>query len=267
MLSLWGRAARNRASRNIRRCPTIGETPPPAFLSVQIVRADLLAREPLEEINVTRKAARPEIRMPLSSDEGRAAVRLARETLESHVRGGSRERGVRRSGALAEKRGVFVTLNTLEGGTKQLRGCIGYPEPIKPLWEAVQDVTIYASEDPRFPFPVRGEELDSIVVEVSVLTLPQEVHASRRQELPSKIRLGVDGLIISTSFTSGLFLPQVATEQGWDQETFMSEACGKAGLPFDSWLRDDTKVQTFQAEVFAEVSPRGDVVRLETPVA
>jgi len=204
--------------------------------------------------------------MPLSLDEGRAAVKLARETLESHVRGIPAGRAPRPSGVLAEKRGVFVTLNTLEGGARQLRGCIGYPEPIKPLWEAVQDVTIYASEDPRFPFPVTREELEKIVVEVSILTLPQEVRAPRRQDLPSKIRLGIDGLIVSNSFTSGLFLPQVATEQGWDQETFLSEACGKANLPFDSWLKKDTKVQTFQAEVFEEASPGGEVMRVDTAV-
>ncbi|HXW94730.1 MAG TPA: TIGR00296 family protein [Nitrososphaerales archaeon] len=202
----------------------------------------------------------------MTLDEGRAAVKLARETLESHVRGTPRGRAPRPLGVLAEKRGVFVTLNTVEGGAKQLRGCIGYPEPIKPLWEAVQDVTVYASEDPRFPSPVMQEELGSIEVEVSVLTLPQEIRATRRQDLPSKIRLGVDGLIVSNSFTSGLFLPQVATEQGWDQETFLSEACGKANLPFDSWLREDTKVQTFQAEVFAESSPGGEVVQIDTTV-
>jgi uncharacterized protein (TIGR00296 family) len=203
----------------------------------------------------------------MSLDDGRAAVKLARETLEFHVRGKSRGSVLRPPGVLAEKRGVFVTLNTLEGGSRQLRGCIGYPEPIKPLSEAISDVTVYASEDPRFPFPVTREELDKVVVEVSVLTVPREIRASRRQDLPSRIRLGIDGLVISNSFTSGLFLPQVATEQGWDQETFLSEACGKAGLPFDSWLKEDTKVQTFQAEVFTEVSPRGEVVRVDTSVA
>ncbi|HYA55716.1 MAG TPA: TIGR00296 family protein [Nitrososphaerales archaeon] len=202
--------------------------------------------------------------MALSLDEGRAAVRLARRTLESHVRGTAHRPGPRPSGVLSENRGVFVTLNLLVGDARELRGCIGYPEPIKPLWEAVQDVTVYASEDPRFPHPVSQEELDGIVVEVSVLTLPQEIRALRRQDLPSKIRLGVDGLVVSNSFTSGLFLPQVATEQGWDQETFLSEACGKAGLPFDSWLKEDTKVEVFQAEVFAETSPAGEVVQIDT---
>ena len=202
----------------------------------------------------------------MSLDDGGAAVRLARGTLESHVRRMPHRPGPRPSGVLVEKRGVFVTLNVVEGESKQLRGCIGYPEPIKPLWEAIQDVTVYASEDPRFPIPVTREELDRIVVEVSILTLPQEIRASQRRDLPSRVRLGVDGLIVSNSFTSGLFLPQVATEQGWDQETFLSEACGKAGLPYDSWLREDTKVQTFQAEVFAEVSPRGEVERVDTMV-
>ena len=190
-------------------------------------------------------------------------MKLAREALEEHVRGRPKPR-TPLSGVLAEKRGVFVTLNTLERGAKELRGCIGYPQPIKPLGEAIRDVSIYAAEDPRFPFPVRPEELDRIVVEVRVLTLPQEIHAPRRKDLPSKIRLGVDGLVISNSFTSGLFLPQVATEQGWDQETYLSEACGKAGLPFDAWLQEGTRVEVFQAEVFAEKSPRGEPARVDT---
>jgi uncharacterized protein (TIGR00296 family) len=190
-------------------------------------------------------------------------VRLARETLDAHVLRTRRAPRAKASGVLLEKRGVFVTLNTLEEGAPQLRGCIGYPEPIKPLAEAIQDVTVYASEDPRFPHPVTADELDEIVVEVSVLTLPRDLQAPSRRDLPAKIRLGVDGLIVSNSFTSGLFLPQVSTEQGWDQETFLSEACGKAGLPFDAWLDEGTKVQVFQAEIFAESSPRGDVVRVD----
>ena len=97
---------------------------------------------------------------------------------------------------------------------------------------------------------------------MSVLTLPSDLRAPVRRDLPTKIRLGVDGLIISNAFTSGLFLPQVSTEQGWDQETFIAEACGKAGLPFDAWLHEGTRVQVFQAEIFAEKSPRGEVVRV-----
>ena len=192
--------------------------------------------------------------MPLTRSEGSQAVRLARETLEAHVHG-------RRVAGHGELSGVFGRLNSLEGVARSLRGCIGYPEPIKPLAEAIRDVTIYASEDPRFPHPVLPEELDHVVVEVSVLTLPTALRAGKRTDLPSMIRLGVDGIIISNSFTSGLFLPQVAVEQGWDQETFITEACGKAGLPSDAWLDKETDVKTFQAEIFAEKEPRGKVER------
>jgi len=200
--------------------------------------------------------------MPLSKQEGESAVWLARQTLDSHVTGKGRP-PPRLSGVFLEKRGVFVTLNTVEGGAQELRGCIGYPEPIKPLGEAIKDVTVYASEDPRFPHQVTADELDRIVVEVSVLTLPSDLHAPTRRDLPSKIRLGIDGLIISNAFTSGLFLPQVSTEQGWDQETYIAEACGKAGLPYDAWLSEGTRVQVFQAEIFAEKSPYGEVVRVD----
>ena len=201
--------------------------------------------------------------MPLTSDDGRSAVLLARATLEAHVLGKGTAGARSLPAVFDEKRGVFVTLNKLESGAKSLRGCIGYSEPVKPLGEAIEDVTVYASEDPRFPFPVLPEELDSIVVEVSVLTLPQELKAAKRKDLPSMVRLGVDGIIVSNGVRSGLFLPQVATEQGWDQETYLSEACIKAGLPPDSWLDAGTTVEVFQAEIFGEATPRGEVARAE----
>ncbi|MDG6910248.1 MAG: TIGR00296 family protein [Nitrososphaerota archaeon] len=201
--------------------------------------------------------------MPLTLAEGKEAVLLAREVVEDHVRGRRPGRARNLPPVFSEKRGVFVTLNTLQHGAKYLRGCIGYSEPIKPLAEAIRAVAVYASEDERFPHPVLPEELDSIVVEVSVLTLPTELRAPKRTDLPSKIRLGVDGVIVSNRFTSGLFLPQVATEQGWDQLTYLSEACMKAGLPPDAWLDPGTSVEVFQAEIFGEEEPRGKVARTE----
>ncbi len=188
---------------------------------------------------------------------------MARETLDAHVRGLPAPAGDPDAGALSERRGVFVTLNTWLGGTTALRGCIGYPEPIKPLGLAIRDVAVYASEDPRFPSPVSAEELDRIVVEVSVLTVPQDLSAPTRGDLPSKVRVGTDGLIVSDQHTSGLLLPQVATEQGWGSETFLSEACAKAGLPMDAWLAEETRVRVFQADIFAETSPRGKIERVE----
>ncbi|HUK74526.1 MAG TPA: TIGR00296 family protein [Nitrososphaerales archaeon] len=200
--------------------------------------------------------------MSLSSSEGQAIVGLARSTLDKFVAGGKVERKSWDSGFLSEKRGVFTTLEALESGGKLLRGCIGYIEPVFPLGEAVQETAILAaSQDPRFE-PVRAAELDSIVVEVSALTVPEVVEVASRRELPKKVKVGRDGLIVSTPFQSGVLLPQVAVENGWDSEDFLSETCRKANLMPDSWLDAGTTVKSFQAEVFGEVAPRGEVKRL-----
>jgi len=161
----------------------------------------------------------------------------------------------------SEARGVFVTLNTLGPVGSNLRGCIGFPFPVKKLGDALREAAVAAaSEDPRFP-PVSKGELGSILVEVSVLTIPKDLDVPRR-EMPSHIRIGIDGLMVSRSYESGLLLPQVATEFGMNQVEFLSQACMKAGLPPDAWLDPATKVQVFQAEIFAEKAPKGDVVKV-----
>ena len=201
--------------------------------------------------------------MSLSISEGQALVGLARETLDRFVTKGKAELKSWTSGFLSEKRGVFTTLEVLEAGEKRLRGCIGYPYPVRRLGEAVQETTIMAaSEDPRFDRVVVAE-LDRIVVELSVLTLPEPINVSSRLELPKAVTIGRDGLIISTGLQSGLLLPQVAVEFGWDPAEFLSEACQKAGLLPDSWLDSGTTVQRFQAEIFHEATPRGKVLRVE----
>ncbi len=199
--------------------------------------------------------------MPLSPEDGRLAVGLAREALECSVTGKKMPSKSVASGPFSEKRGVFVTLNYSGQGGNNLRGCIGFPFPVKKLGDAIREAAVAAAtEDPRFP-PVGVEELDSILVEVSVLTLPQDLDIPKR-ETPSHIRIGQDGLLISNSYASGLLLPQVAIEFGMDQVEFLSQACMKAGLPPDAWLDPATRVQVFQAEIFAEKRPRGEVVRV-----
>lgn len=198
----------------------------------------------------------------MTPEEGRDAVNLARRTLETHVRGEAMASAEPPSGIFAEPRGVFVTLNLAGTGEGGLRGCIGFPYPSFPLGRAIRQATVAAaSEDPRFP-PVSPRELDSIVVEVSVLTPPVELGATDRTKLPSKVRVGIDGLIVSNEATSGLLLPQVATDFGFDSAEFLTQTCLKAGLPPEAWLRSDTKVQAFQAEIFAEAEPRGEVSRV-----
>jgi uncharacterized protein (TIGR00296 family) len=163
-----------------------------------------------------------------------------------------------------EKRGVFVTLNVLKDGREELRGCVGFPYPVKPLGGAVVEATIAASSsDPRFN-RVEERELDEILVEVSVLSIPETLKTSTPLELPKKVRVGTDGLIVSSKWSSGLLLPQVAAEYKFDSQEFLTQTCIKAGLLPDAWLTDSVEIQTFQAEVFAEVSPSGLVKRRET---
>jgi len=201
--------------------------------------------------------------LPLSLEDGEAAVALARQTLDAHVSGAVANSRPPSPGALSEQRGVFVTLNLASASVEErLRGCIGFPHPVKKLEEAIREATVAAaSQDPRFP-PITKSELDAVVIEVSILTRPEVIKVSRPQDLPARVRIGTDGLIVSRSYFSGLLLPQVATEFNLDQTEFLSQACMKAGLPPDSWLDGETEVQAFQAEVFAESNPRGRVIRV-----
>lgn len=199
--------------------------------------------------------------MSISLDKGRFLVTLARRTLESHVLG-SPAPALEEPEGLDEKRGVFVTLKLRRGGEETLRGCIGFPYPVMPLCDAVREATIAAaSQDPRFP-PVSKEELPLVLVEVSVLTTPVPLSPERRTLLPSMVEVGRDGLMVSNGRSSGLLLPQVAVEYGMKADEFLSEACMKAGLTPDAWLDSEVKVSKFQADIFAESEPGGEVERV-----
>ena len=153
--------------------------------------------------------------------------------------------------------GVFVTLNKADG----LRGCIGFPMPVKKLSRAIVDGAIAAAtEDPRFP-PVATKELDNITFEVTVLTPPMEIDVSDPIEYLSKIKVGRDGLIIRHSFSSGLLLPQVPVEYGWNVEEFLQHTCEKAGLARDTWKNESVKIEKFEGIIFKEETPNGQVVR------
>jgi len=191
----------------------------------------------------------------LTLEEGRLAVRLAREALTSYI---ERKKTVEEKvlpEVFEELRGVFVTLH-LEG---ELRGCIGYPHPVMALGKAIVDSAINAcSRDPRFPC-VRPGELKGIEVEVTILTKPQPYDVPKKM-LPEKVRIGRDGLIVSKGPFSGLLLPQVAPEWGFDAVEFLSQTCIKAGLPPDAWLDEDTEVQHFEAQIFSEVAPGREII-------
>jgi uncharacterized protein (TIGR00296 family) len=162
---------------------------------------------------------------------------------------------------LFENCGVFVTINMVKRGKKGLRGCIGYPYPTNPLVEAVISAALQsATQDPRF-YPLKKEELNNVVFEVSVLTPPEPVKAKKPQEYLNMIKVGEHGLIVEKGFHRGLLLPQVPVEWGWCEEEFLCQCCVKAGLPPDSWLTEGSKVYKFSAIVFEEEAPNGEVKR------
>ena len=185
----------------------------------------------------------------ISDEEGQFLVELARRSIETYLN----EKQIIKvpedtPDLLKEEMGAFVTLNS-QG---QLRGCIGYPEPVKPLVNAVIEVAVSAAlQDPRFP-PVTIEELNDIQVEVSVLTKPEIITVNKPEEYLDKIKVGEDGLIIESSFSRGLLLPQVPVEWQWDTEEFLSNTCMKAGLNSDCWLDQDIKIYKFQSQIFEE---------------
>jgi AmmeMemoRadiSam system protein A len=174
---------------------------------------------------------------------------IARRVIGS-ARGVSRVgRGTRRSG-IAGAGAAFVTI-TRDG---QLRGCIGFVDPIKPLAEAVAHCAASAATaDPRFP-PITPEELPRLRIEVSVLS-PLRVVSD-----PRAIRVGTHGLFISHEGRHGLLLPQVAREFEWDRDTFLRQTCLKAGLPGDAWKRG-AEIRVFTVDHFADDGP----VETQTP--
>ena len=195
-----------------------------------------------------------------SLEEGTLAVSVARRVVEGWVQGNKKEYKPPRDLPESFQRdsGVFVTLNTFP--EKELRGCIGYPEPVMPLIDAIVDSARSAStRDPRFP-PVTAKELDRIVVEVSLLTPPELIHVKSPKEYLEVIKIGRDGLIADNGILRGLLLPQVPIEWKWTVHEFLDHTCNKAGLPMDAWTDPETKMYRFTAEIFDEVKPRGEIV-------
>lgn len=196
----------------------------------------------------------------LSLEEGESLVKLARQAITNYLQNHQLVRAPQDlSEKLRRKSGVFVTLNTTKP-RHELRGCIGFPYPEGPLLDATIRAAVYAAtEDPRFEPVSAGEFRDSIAIEVTVLTPPRVLETSDRKKLPDMIEIGRHGLIIEGMGTSGLLLPQVATEWKWEASEFLLNCCLKAGLPPDSWLLNGVKVKTFEGEIFEEIEPAGEV--------
>lgn len=179
--------------------------------------------------------------LKIGPQEEEELVSLARESIRNWMESKKLPDYEPRSEALRAHGAAFVTLK--EKG--RLRGCIGHVIAKMPLHRSVQEMAVAAAfDDPRFP-PVKREELPRLTVEISVMSPLRSVAE------PSEIRIGEDGLVIRRGMNSGLLLPQVATEQGWDRDEFLAHACMKANLPADAW-KTGAEIYAFRAHVFGE---------------
>ncbi|HTW55258.1 MAG TPA: TIGR00296 family protein [Thermoplasmata archaeon] len=200
----------------------------------------------------------------LGEPEGTTAVRRARAAIAAAVGAPGPAGPVEPTPAVfREPRGVFVTILRHPSGA--LRGCIGYPLPVLPLGDAVERAAVAAAiDDPRFR-PVRAEELDRLVLDVSILTVPEPIAENDPARRVAAVEVGRHGLIVEGRGTSGLLLPQVAVEQRWSAEEFLDGTCEKAGLPPGAWRLPGVRLERFEATIFRETAPNGPVVREELP--
>jgi AmmeMemoRadiSam system protein A len=182
------------------------------------------------------------ISMNLTNEEKRTLLKIARSAIACALESKTLPTLNSQSEALNRRSGVFVTLRIGEN----LRGCIGYIEPLFPLAHATQEVAMKAAmEDPRF-MPVTSPELNRITIEISVLSPLEELIETEA------IEIGKHGLVIDAGYRRGLLLPQVAIEYNWDRKQFLKQISLKAGLPPDAWKQKEVRLFTFTVEKFDE---------------
>lgn len=181
----------------------------------------------------------PSSEFTLTAEEKGELLKLARQAINEFIRQNKVVEYKTQNMNFLSSKGAFVTLK--EKGL--LRGCIGYIEPVYPLYQTVIQTAIFAAcRDPRFP-PVSAEELADLDIEISVLTPLKKIDS------PKVVEVGKHGLVISQGDKKGLLLPQVAVENHWSREIFLNEACLKAGLPMDAW-KSGADIYIFEAIVF-----------------
>ncbi|MDG6924023.1 MAG: TIGR00296 family protein [Nitrososphaerota archaeon] len=197
--------------------------------------------------------------------DGDLLVSAARESIRTYFKTSRIQApdSVSKDTRFEKKLGCFVTLkeNDLE---KSLRGCIGFPEPMYKLAKALPESAVSAAvHDPRFR-PIRAGDLQSLLVEVSILTKPSLIRVDHK-EIPQSIVIGRDGLIIKWEYGAGLLLPQVAAEFNWNAEEFLCNLSMKAGASPDQWQSPSSMIYKFHAQVFQEISPNGNVILEKAP--
>jgi len=192
----------------------------------------------------------------LSADEKSYLLRLAREALTASLSGRPAPEvpADRLTPGITREAACFVTLT--ESG--RLRGCIlDSFTPHEPIYKnVIRNVVLAATADPRFP-PVSADELDRLTIEISVLGRPHKLRFNGPEELLTRLRPGIDGVILTTPSGTSTYLPQV-WEQLPDPEVFLTELCRKQGAPGDCWKSGPAEVETYEVEHFSEEDIRPD---------
>lgn len=183
-----------------------------------------------------------EVDFSFTDEEKARLIAIARESVESVVAGRKYVPAAPAEPRLLQNAGAFVTLHS----RGELRGCIGFIEARLPVYETIAEMAARsATADPRFD-SVKKSELNDIDIEVSILS------PLRKIEKPEDVEVGKHGLVIEKGYYRGLLLPQVATENGWDRETFLKYVCLKAGLDQNAYHDPGSTIYVFTAEVFGE---------------
>lgn len=187
--------------------------------------------------------AEKEVKGMLNNEQRKELLKIARDTMKLYLETGKRLEPRVADGILKQDMGAFVTIHK----KGELRGCIGHMAATGPLYLTVRDMAIAAAtEDPRFASLTAGE-LNNVDIEISVLS------PMRRVAGPDEIKIPGDGVMVRMGWRSGVYLPQVAEETGWDKEEFMNSLCAhKAGIPMNAWKTGQCEIYVFTAEVFGE---------------
>jgi len=186
-------------------------------------------------------------------------VRVARETAFKFLKGDPIEVPSEWPEKLSKRSGVFVSVRRPERDMKRLISCSGYCLPNRDLIKGLVNSSINAIIRARALFAPESVKPNSVIFEASVLTIPKPLKVAKPTDLPRTIKVGIDGLLVELNFYRGVLLPQIAVERGWNETEFIAECCMNAGLPADIWLEGATRIYSFQADVFQELFPFGDV--------
>ncbi len=177
----------------------------------------------------------------LNEVQKKRLLEIARQSIGNFIAKQEKTKFSEADEELVKKNGAFVTIK--KGGS--LKGCIGHIAADTPLYQTVADMAIEAAfNDPRFP-SLLPPELSEIEIEISALSELKKIKDT------NEIEVGRHGILIRKGFSSGLLLPQVAREYGWNREEFLEHTCQKAGLPKNAW-KEGADICIFSAEVFGE---------------